>query len=439
MKLEMLRIHNYKSLRNVRFWASPFSCIVGPNAAGKSNFADALHFLSEVYTHGLEVAIARKGGFENIAYRHARRSKAPIEFEVMITGDLDEVWAQVFPDEQPARSGLEYELAFMHAFAFNAVGGAIKADFEVVRDSLAIRYRRIGSKPYRRLYTMELEPLDDGDRQLRLNPGKRVPREPLLAQDARALAYVTEFLAETDAIGLRTSRQSLSSSELPVPLRVLSAFTRYMSRFQVYRLTPELSRSPGVPTPNPKLGMFGENLPALVDWLRDRWPDRWGQVMAGMQDVMPTLTDIHTQYLHTKTLGLVFEEEGVGRGWPAHDVSDGTIQALAILVASADPRGSVLLIEELENSFHPWVVRAMIERLRELSNQRTVVLSTHSPIIVDMFRPREVWVASRPEGETHIEKLIYLVEDLERNWLAGKFKISDYLDSGLLPQAVPGA
>ncbi len=61
MFLKKLVVHNYKSLRHVCFEPPPLAVLIGPNAAGKSNFADSIHFLSEVYSQGLEVAIARKG------------------------------------------------------------------------------------------------------------------------------------------------------------------------------------------------------------------------------------------------------------------------------------------------------------------------------------------------------------------------------------------
>jgi AAA15 family ATPase/GTPase len=41
VKLKRLEIHNYKSLRNVLIEPGPLSVFVGPNAAGKSNLADA--------------------------------------------------------------------------------------------------------------------------------------------------------------------------------------------------------------------------------------------------------------------------------------------------------------------------------------------------------------------------------------------------------------
>jgi len=54
MRLKRLEIRNYKSLRDVVIEPTPLPVLVGPNAAGKSNFADALDFLGEVYRWDLE-------------------------------------------------------------------------------------------------------------------------------------------------------------------------------------------------------------------------------------------------------------------------------------------------------------------------------------------------------------------------------------------------
>lgn len=61
MELTQLSIRNYKSLRSIKFSPREFSVLVGRNSSGKSNFADALEFLSLAYADGLEHAVARKG------------------------------------------------------------------------------------------------------------------------------------------------------------------------------------------------------------------------------------------------------------------------------------------------------------------------------------------------------------------------------------------
>ena len=75
MRILNLSIKNYKSLRNIQLQPGPLTVVIGANASGKSNLADFFDFLSDLYRHGLAVAVARKGGYENIAFRKVRRSR----------------------------------------------------------------------------------------------------------------------------------------------------------------------------------------------------------------------------------------------------------------------------------------------------------------------------------------------------------------------------
>ena len=63
--------------------------VVGAERSGKTNLADAIEFLADVYRHGLELAIARKGGYENIIHRKTRRSKRGLGFSVTARFEYD--------------------------------------------------------------------------------------------------------------------------------------------------------------------------------------------------------------------------------------------------------------------------------------------------------------------------------------------------------------
>ena len=46
--LKRIRIKNYKSLKDVEVELTPLCVLFGPNAAGKSNFLDAMQLLSRI-------------------------------------------------------------------------------------------------------------------------------------------------------------------------------------------------------------------------------------------------------------------------------------------------------------------------------------------------------------------------------------------------------
>jgi predicted ATPase len=179
-------------------------------------------------------------------------------------------------------------------------------------------------------------------------------------------------------------------------------------------------------------------LPALVDWLQRKDVSSWNLVMSAMREIIVGLEDIRVEYTPAKTLGLLFKEKGNSRYWTAKDVSDGTLSTLAILVALVDKRISLLALEEPENSVHPWIIRQLIGQFRTLSKAKTLFVTTHSPVVLDTLRPDEIWAVFKKGGETKIENLCELDKSLMTLWENGKVRISEYLDSGLIPPAVPG-
>ncbi|NGP52127.1 AAA family ATPase [Thioalkalivibrio sp. XN8] len=423
MYLKLLSIHNYKSLRRIEFEPSRMACLIGANASGKSNFADALDFLSEVATVGLELAIARKGGYENIAFRRQRRSKAPLAFRVVIEASSKDLISMA-EDPHPSSASVQID----HSFVFGTKGESITAPFQVETEQFEVKYREASTQQFRRIYRIDR----DQAGAIKVSKGKKIPKHLKHESDFISL-YGIESWQRIDA-----SAQRL----LVGPDRIIDSFTyaynRALSETQVFRFSPDSTRSPGVPTPNARLRSLGENLPALVDWLQQNHPQQWHQVMAGMRDVLPTLREVSVDYSPSKTLILRFLENDTGRPWAAEDVSDGTIQSLAIFCAAADPRITILLIEEPENSVHPWVVRSLLDRFRDLSRAKTVILTTHSPTLIDRLEPSQVWICTRRNLETKLKRLTSYDAQIEADWRDGKYRLSEFLDSGLVPSAVPG-
>lgn len=389
MRLLRLEIHNYKSLRNVAIEPTPLSIFVGPNGAGKTNLADALDFLAHAYRWDLESAVAQKGGYENICYRDARRSKEPIRFRIVTDLTLSSLdlfaLSPSFRFEGPGR----YELD--HAFEFRAKSQDIQAPFRVTAEQIVVRTSK---QPLREIFRGSRKELED---------------------DWKLKRSVTE------------SKLLLASLNLSNELR----------KMRVFQLNPRSCREAGVPTPNPDLDRFGGNLPAAIANLKKSHSHEYEQLFSTLRRIAPSLEDVETGFTHTKTLALFIKEKGVSRPWTSEDVSDGTIQTIALLAAVFDPRTSLVVIEEPENSVHPWALRNLVEAFRTASEKKQILLTTHSPILIDQLKPEEIWVVRKPGTETQIDPLLSLDPSLKEAWGQGKFTLSEYLDSGAVPEAVP--
>src|SRR5712691_8064911 len=64
-----LRLDNFLSYRSAVLDFGNFIALVGPNASGKSNAVSAIKLLREIPLHGLQTAIARRGGFDQLRHR----------------------------------------------------------------------------------------------------------------------------------------------------------------------------------------------------------------------------------------------------------------------------------------------------------------------------------------------------------------------------------
>jgi len=434
MKFQKIEIANYKSLHNVSVKLSDLTVFVGANASGKSNLTEALDFIGEVYQLGLESAIARKGGYENIAFRRARRAKAPIRFIVEI--EAPHYYSSIHRRLMKAKDKPQEYVRFIHAFSFKAKSTAIDAPYEIISESL---------KVYAKL--KDFEDYKIAAEYARNKNGKIVKefysRSPELKKFLRDSPFSRN---PTDFFFMRRYRSTLGKTQLvftglmDIYLRGGRYYYQQRNYISSFQLNPRSCRESGIPTPNPELHRYGANLPAMISFLKREHIEIYEKIVPTLRQVFPSLHQLNLSYTHTKALALQFQEIGFKRPWTAEDVSDGTITTLAILVAIFNPANSMVVIEEPENSMHPWGIRSILKAIRTATESKQIVLTTHSPVVVDSVRPEEVAVVNRnSKGWTNITPLIDLDNSIAEQWHSGTSTLANILDSGSVPEAVPGA
>ena len=62
-------------------------------------------------------------------------------------------------------------------------------------------------------------------------------------------------------------------------------------------------------------------------------------------------------------------------------------------------------IEEPENHFHPEYLRRLFSFFKEISKERQIILSTHSPLLVDKINVENNWIVKREKRETEVQRL----------------------------------
>ncbi|GAA2007736.1 AAA family ATPase [Microbacterium ulmi] len=428
MEIQRVRVSTFKSLYDVEARLDHLSVITGPNGSGKSNLVDALMFLGDTYRHGLEFAVSRAGGYENVAYRRTRRAKKAVSFEVdvsMSAADLSSSRNYYFMrrhDDKPFPAGLDLRLR--HTFSFRASSQKLLADFEVVHESL-------------QLFSADDEPVLDVQitRDGIVTQWGNVRSSGLRRPDVTVM--FRPFLDKEfdwEKWGRKPGPTELSTDFLRF-MNVASLMADHVEQIRVFQLSPHLSRSSGVATPNAELGRHGENLPGAAHNLRRRDSDSWSKIESAMRAVVPGLQSITTIPTEDRRLAVQFREAGVGRAWNASEVSDGTIQTFALLVALFDRRATLLIIEEPENALHPWILRQVLDLAKATDKQ--ILFTTHSQVVLDYIDPEVVQLMWMRRGHSQLRQFIGIDPELADGLVSGRLSTFEVYDSGLFTEAVP--
>ena len=380
MKINYLEIKGFKSIQNVELKdVSPFMVLAGANGTGKSNFVDALAFLSKVIDMGVSKAISEFGSIENlISPKHkAGDISYKIEFEIE---------KQIY----------QYEIMI----ALKNIASRVKEESlkilksgEIIFDSDKIRN--------------ELEAKKES------NTSDNLIGAGLLG----ALGgLIWGAMKDSDQIG----QDIINGVATGIGLKLLTdekyssddSFLRQNKEFQglknvkIFRIDPFTIKNRRSTGNNPgELNRDGSNIAAVLEKL-EKDNELREQIIEWMSVIVPEMkkVSVRTQNIDSSK-GLFFEEDS-GNRFPAHMVSDGTIYALCLLVAvlTRVKQPGITIIEEPERGLHPKAISELIGFIREYASpHHPIILTTHSESVVRSLELEELYFVSKSQGKTQIK------------------------------------
>lgn len=399
MKISGISLRNFKSFRIASAVFGPFSVIIGPNAAGKSNFVDVFTFLSDCAREGFANAVSLQGGGEYI-----RNLRAPPGETTGISVSLDAI-------ADPARvrffrdGGRVIEAAALrgtYEITLACAGGGCTVAEEKITVSCT--------------YT-----LMDGDGR----PSPLGEGEIALARSADGMVGCTVTPAglapEPECTPLMPARLAPDESILESPA-IYPTFSPLVSRLGVffreighYDLDPRLAKRAAEVPGRAELEQDGSNL-ALVLRAILADPAKKRRAWSFVRDLLPFIEEIGVDAIADRSLlATVKEEYTAGVAVPSFLVSDGTINLTALVVILYFEEKPVIIIEEPERNIHPYLIAKLVTMMQDVACHlgRQVIVTTHHPEVVKyggmenillLRRDREGYSAiSRPSERVELE------------------------------------
>lgn len=186
---------------------------------------------------------------------------------------------------------------------------------------------------------------------------------------------------------------------------------------RIFALDPDTLGRPVVLLPNVELGPRGENHAAVLDRLRDQAPENFERLCAELHRWMPEYDRVLFETPSNGYRSFQLRTTGTKHPIAASALSQGTRLALALLTLAYLPSPPPIIgIEEPDRGIHPRLLRDVRDAVYRLAypedfkEQRApvqVILTTHSPYLLDLFRehPDEIVISQRKGDSASFEKL----------------------------------
>lgn len=412
MRIKQIRIQGFKSLEDVIFEPETgFSCLVGANGAGKSNFCDALLFFKRIILNGVEDTL---NNFINKDLINHKNTDVSLDFIIESAGEVVaeyylvvDLANNIIKEEIIKRSGI---------FLYEKKGDKSKKldinKFEESANEFSLRFNIL------KKMTKEIENYDLNKNQIFLNKLNYLDNHVFIS----TWKGVPESLIEANN-GQKLSGDKAALSSYFEGLGLFELF----SRLNVFRINPLAPKSPTKIFNKSNLLIYGENLATILAELKKN-ENKWQTLHEWLSLIVPSISEVQVnQGEFDESLSLHFKENE--HLLPAICISDGTIYTIAILTAVLwnQDKNALIVIEEPERGIHPQALSELINFMREATQEKlNIIVTTHSETFVRNCKLEELWLVDKSEGRTQLKSAKkenpHLTEtSLDEAWLMNLF------------------
>jgi predicted ATPase len=387
-RVESLKVQNYRALRDITLEnITPLTVLLGPNGSGKSTVFDVFAFLSESFTEGLRKAWDRRGRFKEL---RSRDSDGPILIELKYR-------------EHKGTPLITYHLEIEE----NKNAPVISREF--------LRWKR--GHPAAPFHFLDYR---DGNGEVisgeAPEPSDERIRKPLSGPDVLAVNTLGQLAENPRVIGLRD----------------------FITGWHLSYLSADAARGKPEAGAEERLSKTGNKLANVIQYLEEQHEDRLNEIFETLRRRIPRLEKVKADSLADGSLLLRIKDAPFSEPVLSRFASDGTLKLLAYLTLLYDPEPPRLIgIEEPENFLHPRLLPELAEECALAAERTQLILTSHSPFLVNGLDARQVWVLYRAmDGFTRAQRVAdlpgiseFIAEGagLGDLWMEGYFEVDDPL------------
>lgn len=403
-----IKINGFKSLLNTELYFGPFTCIAGANAAGKSNFFDALMFLSSLADNTVLHA-AKSIRSEDQKHSNIKDIffKSGLDYYDTMSFEVDMLVSKKAEDDlgQEAEASIT-SLRYVLYLKMNDEDSD-RGPIEIIKEELM---------PITLTETKKNIFFDKSNEWVDSVVSGRRAKALFISTSSEKIKLHSDSKDKrggrtTESIAKKMPRTLLSTVTAESPTAFLAR--QEMRNWMMLQFEPSSLRQPNYiyEIKNAEITSNGLNLPATLYRLKNekKEEDVYQSLTNKLKVLVNEVEEIDVDKDEKRdllTLQIRFKD---GLVLPAQSLSDGTLRFLGLAVIKEDSkRGGVICLEEPENGINPKKVEEMIKLLEEIATDtefevdednplRQVIINSHSPIVVRSVSDESLYLATERE------------------------------------------
>ncbi len=363
MKIEALRVKNFKAFKDIKLTNLPaISVFIGANGTGKTTLFDVFGFLRDALQDNVRVALQKRGGFKEVI---TRGEKGSIEIEIKFREHNEDKHSPL----------VTYSLII-----------ELDDNQPVVKREI-LKYRRCAKgKSWHFL-------------DFSHGKGTVITNESSCADK--------KFKEERE-------EQTVDSADI-LALKGLGQFQRFKAANSLRKLIESWNMwnfYQGYADPYQRTGYaehispHGENMALVAQFMYENHRPIFDEILEKMAQRIPGVSNVEMAYTEDGRILLKFQDGSFKDPFLARYVSSGTIKMFTYLLLLHDPNPHPLLcVEEPENELYPSLFCGLLEEFRDYADKgEQVMISTHSPDVLNYIKLNEIFCLTKKQGITVIER-----------------------------------
>lgn len=376
MAINKLKICNFKSFGKVEIDFASFNCVIGANAAGKSNFLQIFQFIKQIINDGLDNAISMQGGIQYLRNINIGFDKP---LYIMISFDFAKSYKYFLSQNNII---IKFnELIYELGIKFNKNN----SDYLIDKDNLTLKINIFEKSKYQKEQEKNTEV-----GQIRISNKKGIVDILIEKPSSLKLDIDNLFAPFFYERELPPHKVLAESSFFSIPL-----IKNIFSSISIYNINPRLSKTAIPITGKAELEEDGNNLPIILKKIiSDKKLNT--KFFNLLSELLPFVNNVDVEERIDKTLFLKFKEKYYEKDYlPAFLLSDGTINATALIIVLFFENKAITIIEEPERNVHPHLMSRIASMMKDASRNKQIIITTHNPELVKYADIKDIILISR--------------------------------------------